>query len=132
VDNYVKNVELNEQAYENLVKKVTKDGEITVKDAIKADNAKRAEVEEYFKNMPHADMLSTGTRTPTFCRVSISEQIKQAKNRIVTCKATLAREQTRLTEETSDLPKLEWQITMMKAEKVASQYGLLDNGGEEE
>ena len=132
VDNYVKNVEMNEQAYEELIKRHTNDGEITIEDAIKADNAKRAEVEEYFKNMPHADMLSTGTRTPAFCRLSISEQVKQAENRIVRSKATLAREQTRLTEETSDLPKLEWQITVMKVEKVAAEYGLLDDGGEEE
>lgn len=132
VDNYVKNVEINEQAYEDLIKKVTNDGEITVEDAIKADNAKRAEVTEYFKNMPHADMLSTGTRTPAFCRLSISERITAAENRIVRSKATLAREQTRLTEEASDLPKLEWQITMMKVEKVAAEYGLLNDGGEEE
>jgi hypothetical protein len=132
VDNYVKNVEINEQAYEDLIKKVTNDGEITVDDAIKADNDKRAEVEEYFKNMPHADMLSTSTRTPTFRKITISEQVKQAENRIVQSKARLAREQTRLAEETSDLPKLEWQITMMKAEKVAAQYGLLNDGGEEE
>ncbi|QDP62597.1 MAG: hypothetical protein Unbinned2404contig1000_74 [Prokaryotic dsDNA virus sp.] len=135
VEAYVKNVEMNEQAYEALIKRHTNWGtedEITIEDAIKADNAKRAEVEEYFKNMPHADMLSTGTRTPAFCRLSISEQVKQAENRIVQSKATLAREQTRLTEETSDLPKLEWQITMMEAEKVAAQYGLLNDGGEEE
>ena len=132
VDNYVKNVEINEQAYENLIKEVTNDGEITVEDAIKAENAKRAEVIEYFENMPHADMLTTVTRTPAFRRISVQERITAGKNRIVTSKAALAREQTRLTEETSDLPKLEWQITMMKVEKVAAEYGLLDDGGEEE
>ena len=132
VDNYVKNVEQNEANYKYLIKQVTNDGEITVEDAIKADNAKRAEVIEYFKNAPHADLLHTGSTTPSFSMLSISERIAAAENRIVTSKATLAREQTRLTEETSDLPKLEWQITMMKAEKVAAQYGLLDDGGEEE
>ena len=133
VEKYVKNVEINEQAYEDLVKKVTNDGEITVDDAITADHAKRTEVIEYFKNAPHADMLTGGnTVMPRFSMISISERIAQAKNRIVQSKATLAREQTRLAEGTSDLPKLEWQITVMKAEKVAAQYGLLDDGGEEE
>lgn len=132
VENYVKSVEINEQAYEDLIKRVTNDGEIAVEDAIKADNAKRAEVTEYFKNVPHADMLNGGTMTPSFHTLSIGERITAAENRIVRSKATLAREQTRLTEETSDLPKLEWQIATMKVEKVATEYGLLNDGGEEE
>ena len=132
VDNYVKNVQINEQAYEDLLKKVTNDGEITVDDAIQADHAKRAEVKEYLKNAPHADLLNTASVTPSFRMISISERIAAAKNRIVQSKAILAREQTRLAEQASDLPKLEWQITMMKVEKVAAEYGLLDDGGEEE
>jgi len=132
VENYVKNVETNEQDYEDLIKKATNDGEITVDDAIQADHAKRTEVIEYFKNAPHADMLNAGSVMPTFRKISISERIAAAKNRIVQSKATLAREQTRLAEETSDLPKLEWQITMMKVEKVGTEYGLLNDGGEEE
>lgn len=132
VQNYVKNVELNEQAYENLIKEATNDGAITIGVAIRSDETKRAELVEYFKNAPHADLLNTGSLTPSFHKISLGERIKAAENRIVQSKATLAREQTRLTEETSDLPKLEWQIALMKVEKVATQYGLLDDGGEEE
>lgn len=132
VGNYEKNVGLNEQAYEDLIKRVTNDGEITVENAIQNDNTKRNAVTEYFKNIPHPDMLHGGTVTPSFCMISVSERITAAKNRIVQSKAILAREQGRLSEETSDLPKLEWQIALMKVEKVATQYGLLNNGGEEE
>ena len=132
VERYVKNVEMNEQALENLIKEATKDGKIPIKSAIHEDNHKRTELVEYFKNAPHADLLNTGSLTPSFHKISLGERITAAENRIVQSKATLAREQSRLTEETSDLPKLEWQIALMRVEKVATQYGLLDDGGEEE
>jgi hypothetical protein len=131
VEKYARTVEQNDVAYLNLLNKVTNDGEISLEDAVKAENAKRAEVIEYFENMPHADMLTTGTRTPAFRYLPIWEQVKQAEQRIVNSKATLAREESRVQEHTSDLPKLEYQISLMKAQNLAEKLGLI-GGGEEE
>ncbi len=132
VENYKKNVELNDTNYLDLINKVTDNGNISLEDAIKADNAKRAEVTEYFKNIPHADMIFADRLTPSFRYISVSERIIAAKNRIVQSKATLAREKNRLAEETSDLPMLEFQVEVLKVESAAKLYGLLDDGGEEE
>ncbi|MAN60379.1 MAG: hypothetical protein CMI60_00400 [Parvibaculum sp.] len=131
VEKYVKNVKHNEAEYENLIKKVTNDGTIKIEVAIRSDETKRAEVTEYMKNVPHADMLNNSSLTPTFRLISLGERIKRAEERIVNSKATLAREESRVQEHTSDLPKLEYQISLMKAQNLAEKLGL-NGGGEEE
>jgi hypothetical protein len=131
VEQYTKNVKQNEADYENLIEMATDNGRIALGIAIKSDEIKRAEVTEYMKNVPHADLLNNSSLTPTFRLIPLGERIKRAEERIVQSKATLAREQTRLQEHTSDLPKLEYQISLMKAQNLAVKLGLID-GGEEE